>query len=49
MTFPRAASEEECKAGEAGANACMGKPYELKEFSAQVEALLRGDLMYPAY
>ena len=44
-----AGSEEECKAGEAGANACMGKPYELKEFLAQVEALLGGDLMYPAY
>lgn len=27
----------------------MGKPYELKEFLAQVEALLGGDLMYPAY
>ena len=44
-----AGSEEECRAGEAGANACMGKPYELKEFLAQVEALLGGDLMYPAY
>ena len=44
-----AGSEEKCKAGEAGATACMGKPYKLKEFLAQVEALLGGDLMYPAY
>ena len=44
-----AGSEEKCKACEAGANACMRKPYELKKFLAQVEALLRGDLTHPAY
>jgi len=41
--------EEKCKAFEAGANAFMRKPFELPELWAQVEALLRGDLMQSAY
>ena len=44
-----AGSEAKCKALEAEANAFMRKPFELTELHAQVEALLRGDLMHPAF